>query len=94
MVPIDQKAAGGIAYANGINHNPEKSLLFVASPRRFLIKVYQVLPDNSLQFIEDIHCKTGIDNLEWDNEENLWTAGHPNLKIRGLCERNVGHLPF
>ena len=73
------KVANGIAYANGINLDIKRNLLFVASPRKFLIKVYQKNDANSLTFIEDIDCKTGVDNIEFDTENNLWVGSHPNL---------------
>lgn len=73
------QVADGIAYANGINFDKKRNLLFVASPRSFLIKVYQKNEDNTLTFIEDIDCKTGVDNIEFDTEGNLWIGAHPNL---------------
>ena len=73
------QAADGIAYANGINYDKKRNLLFVASPRKFLIKVYQKNKDNSLTFIENINCKTGVDNIEFDAENNLWVGAHPDL---------------
>jgi arylesterase/paraoxonase len=73
------EAAKGIAYANGINLDRDRNLLFVASPRRFLIKVYQRAEDGQLTFIEDIPCGTGVDNLEFDTEGNLWSGAHPKL---------------
>lgn len=69
----------GIAYANGVNFDKKRNLLFVASPRKFLVKVYKVNADNSLEFIEDIDCGTGVDNIEFDTEGNLWIGSHPNL---------------
>ncbi|MCF8276246.1 MAG: SMP-30/gluconolactonase/LRE family protein [Flavobacteriales bacterium] len=73
------EAAEGISFANGINFDPKRNLVFVASPRRFLIKVYAKADDNSLSFVEDIPCGTGVDNIEFDNEGNLWVGCHPNL---------------
>jgi arylesterase/paraoxonase len=73
------EAADGISFANGINIDAERNLVFVASPRRFLIKVYEKAEDNSLTFIEDITCRTGLDNIEFDADENLWVGCHPNL---------------
>ncbi len=73
------EAANGIGYANGINFDPKRNLLYVASPRRFHIKVYSRNPDGSLDFIEDIPCGTGVDNIEIDNQGNLWSGAHPNL---------------
>ncbi len=73
------KVAKGIAYANGINIDKKRHLLFVASPRKFLIKVFKMNDDNSLEFIEDIDCKTGVDNIEFDVDGNLWVGAHPDL---------------
>ncbi|MDH5413757.1 MAG: SMP-30/gluconolactonase/LRE family protein [Flavobacteriaceae bacterium] len=74
-----QEVAKGIAYANGINYDADRSLIYVASPRKFLVKVYKRNPDGSLVFIEDIPCATGVDNIEFDSEGNLWIGAHPNL---------------
>ena len=71
--------ADAIAYANGINFDKKRNLIFVASPRKFLIKVYSKTSDGSLEFIEDIPCGMGVDNIELDTDGNLWAAGHPNL---------------
>jgi arylesterase/paraoxonase len=73
------EAADGIAYANGINFDKERNLIFVASPRSFMVKVYQKNKDGTLTFIENINCKTGVDNIEFDAENNLWIGAHPNL---------------
>ena len=69
----------GIAYANGINFDSERDLLFVASPRGFLVKVYKVQAEGSLEFIEDIDCGTGVDNIEFDEDGQLWIGCHPDL---------------
>jgi len=69
----------GIAYANGINYDAKRKLLYVASPRDFLVKVYAINDDGSLNFIEDIDCDTGVDNIEFDTEGKLWIGAHPNL---------------
>ncbi len=71
--------ADGIAYANGINFDPNRNLLYVASPRGFLVKVYSRKNDGSLEFIEDIPCGTGVDNIDIDPQGHLWIGGHPNL---------------
>ena len=73
------EVADGIAYANGINFDVERKLLFVASPRNFLVKVFAKNENGSLNFIEEIDCKTGVDNIEFDTEGNLWIGSHPNL---------------
>lgn len=73
------EVASGIAYANGINYDAKRDLLFVASPRNFKVKVYSTNSDGSLNFIEDIDCGTGVDNIEFDAAGNLWIGSHPNL---------------
>ncbi len=74
-----REVADGIAYANGINLDRKRNLLYVASPRHFLVKVYTQNPDGSLSFVENIPCGTGVDNIELDTEGNLWIGAHPNL---------------
>ncbi len=71
--------AENIAYANGINYDEKKSLMFVASPRDFLVKVYQRNPSGSLDHIEDVYTGTGVDNIEFDKEGALWIGCHPSL---------------
>lgn len=74
-----QEVDNGIAYANGINYDKTRDLLFVASPRHFRVKVYKVLASGSLESIENIPCKTGVDNIEFDEDGKLWIGSHPNL---------------
>lgn len=74
-----KEVANGIAYANGVNLDTERNLLFVSSPRRFQIKVYEREADGSLTFLENIPCGVGVDNLEFDTDGNIWSGGHPKL---------------
>jgi len=74
-----REVANRIAYANGINYDSDRNLLYVASPRKFLIKVYTRNENGTLNFIENIKCGTGVDNIELDSKGNLWIGAHPNL---------------
>lgn len=74
-----REVADGIAYANGINMDLERNLLFVASPRNFLVKVYEVQPSGDLSFVENIPCGTGVDNIEFAPNGKIWIGCHPNL---------------
>jgi len=74
-----REVADGIAYANGINLDRERGLLFVASPRDFLVKVYDVTANGALEFIEDLACGTGVDNIEFAPDGKLWIGCHPSL---------------
>ena len=71
----------GITYANGINFDKQNNRLFVASPRSFLIKVYDVNSDGSLSHVEDIDCNTGVDNIEFDQDGKIWIGCHPSLLV-------------
>lgn len=74
-----REVAHGIAYANGINYDENRNLLFVASPRDFLVKVYATNPGGELSLIKDIDVGTGVDNIEFDESGTLWIGAHPNL---------------
>lgn len=74
-----QVVAEGIAYANGINRDKARDLLYVASPRGFLVKVYNIKLSGDLEFVENIDCGTGVDNIELDQEGRLWIGSHPSL---------------
>lgn len=73
------EVANGIAYANGINYDRNRELIYIASPRKFTVKVYSKQQDGSLTFIENIPCGTGVDNIDLDQNGNLWMGSHPNL---------------
>ena len=68
-----------LAYANGINYDKKRNLMFIASPRGFLIGVYEKAENGDLKYIESIDCGTGVDNIEFDDEGNIWVGCHPNL---------------
>lgn len=68
-----------LAYANGINYDANRNLLFVASPRGFKIKVFNRLEDGKLNYLDTIDTGTGVDNLEFDKDGNIWSGSHPNL---------------
>ncbi len=74
-----KEVATGIAYANGLNYDVKRNLLFVASPRGFLVNVYQPVTNGDLVFLESIPAGTGVDNIEFDENGNLLIGCHPNL---------------
>ncbi|MFZ9044441.1 MAG: hypothetical protein ACO2ZZ_01155 [Cyclobacteriaceae bacterium] len=71
--------AEGISYANGVAFDGSRNLLYVASPRKFTIKVYAAMANRELEFIEDLFVGTGIDNLFINDDKSIWTGAHPNL---------------
>ena len=74
-----KKVAGGIGYANGINITQDRKQLLVASPRKFMLKFYVILPDGSLSLDKNLDVGSGIDNIELDQNGDLWMGSHPNL---------------
>ena len=71
--------ADGIAYANGINIDFERNLLYVAASRSFLVHVFNIQDNAELEEVESIDCGTGVDNIELDPDHNLWIGCHPSL---------------
>ena len=77
---VDYKeVAKDIAYANGINIDTDEHVMYVASPRDMLVKVYNLNDDGSLDHQVDIDCNSGVDNIELDEDGLIWIGSHPNL---------------
>ncbi|WP_436514491.1 SMP-30/gluconolactonase/LRE family protein [Ekhidna sp. To15] len=74
-----QVVADGINYANGINISQDRSQLLVASPRAFQLHYYNILEDRSLEHDRDLDVGSGIDNIELDENGDLWMGSHPSL---------------
>lgn len=74
-----REVADGIAYANGINFDSKRNKLFVASPRDFLVKVFDRKNNGDLDFVENIDCETGVDNIEFSPDGKIWIGCHPSL---------------
>lgn len=74
-----KEVASGIKYANGINISKDRNQLLVASPRSFKLKYYDIGEEGELSFDRNLNVGTGIDNIEIDEDGNLWIGSHPNL---------------
>ncbi|MEO9872371.1 SMP-30/gluconolactonase/LRE family protein [Ekhidna sp.] len=74
-----KEVASGIKYANGINISKDRSQLLLASPRGFKLKYFDIQQDGSLELDKDLDVGTGIDNIELDENGDLWIGSHPNL---------------
>jgi arylesterase/paraoxonase len=61
-----------------VNHK-NRNLIYIASPRGFLIAVFERLENGDLKHIENIDCGTGVDNIELDKNGDLLIGCHPNL---------------
>lgn len=67
---------GGLRYPNGIANSPIGEELFVALTTDGSIAVYDRSP---WQFKYKIKMGTGVDNLDFDADGQLWTAAHPKM---------------
>ncbi len=70
--------ADNTSYANGVNYDKKRNLLYLSGVRDFGIKVYSREKNGDLNFIESIYCNSGVDNIELDSEGNIWIGCHPN----------------
>ncbi|WP_288369879.1 SMP-30/gluconolactonase/LRE family protein [uncultured Algoriphagus sp.] len=68
-----------MAYPNGLVTDLSGKKLFVASSRGFLIRVFDIQENGGLDQVEDIPVRTGVDNLELDENGKIWTGAHPDL---------------
>jgi arylesterase / paraoxonase len=67
-----------IKYANGINVSLDGKTLFLASTSSNKLLVFERnLVTGELIKTDEIDTKTGVDNIEMDNEGNLWIGCHP-----------------
>lgn len=70
--------AQDLAYANGINASRDSLLIFVAATLEGNILLYNRDPENgSLNLQEKIFLGTAVDNIEVDEDGNLWIGAHP-----------------
>ncbi len=73
-------AAENIAYANGINMSRDGKEVYVASTIAGSVQVYdREAASGKLTLKDEILLKTGTDNIELDEQGNLWVACHPKL---------------
>ena len=73
-------AAEGIAYANGINRSADARQIYVAATVGKSLLVYERDLDNGqLTSGQALYLNTGVDNIELDDQSNLWIGCHPKL---------------
>lgn len=75
-----QEVASNISYANGINVNADGDRLYLASVTSLTLYVYERdINTHQLTLIDKINTGTGIDNIEIDEQGDLWLGAHPQL---------------
>jgi arylesterase/paraoxonase len=74
------EAASGIRYPNGVNVSGDGETLYVASTTGGSVFVFGIDPESGLLDERGtIEIGTGVDNIEVDQEGNLWIGAHPKL---------------
>lgn len=72
--------AEGLKYANGINVSPDGRFVYVAATVDGKVYVYsREAGTGSLMYRYDIEFDSGVDNIDVDEQGNLWVAAHPKL---------------
>jgi len=72
--------ATGFRYANGITVSRDGTRIYVAETTGRKVGIFSRNPETgALSKISDVELNSGADNLEWDQQGNLWIAGHPRM---------------
>ncbi len=69
-----------LVFPNGINVSPDGTTLYVASTTGRNVRFYDRDPaTETLHFQREIGLGSGADNIEIDEQGNLWIGAHPKL---------------
>ena len=74
-----KEVAGPFLYANGVNMSNDGNYLYLTTTTGASLIVFKRLDDGALIEHSITDLKTGVDNIDVDNEGNLWIAAHPKL---------------
>jgi arylesterase/paraoxonase len=75
-----KKAARNLSYANGIGISPDGRNLYASSTIKGYVRVFsRDAASGALKEKGDIKLKTGVDNIDVDEDGNLYLACHPKL---------------
>ena len=73
------RAAGPFNYANGVNMSNDRNRLYMTTTIGNSIIVFGVNGDGSLTRKGTTDLGTGVDNIDVDEDGNLWIGAHPKL---------------
>ncbi len=77
---MGQTVATDLSFANGINISPDKRFVYVAQSLPRNIRVFsRDINSNQLTVLKDISLNTAPDNIDVDQDGQLWIGGHPSL---------------
>ncbi len=70
----------GLKYGNGVNVSNDGSKLYVATTTgRNLLTFDRDPATGDIKLVGKLPLKTGVDNIDVDEDGNLWIAAHPKL---------------
>ncbi|KAJ3934717.1 MAG: hypothetical protein NXY57DRAFT_629154 [Lentinula lateritia] len=84
-------AVDNLYTANGIT-KATNGTVYVASTSGLELKMFEKQDDDSLLFLEGVHCDTPIDNLSIDEEGTVFAAGMPKSLDLWEHTKNSSHL--
>ncbi|KAM5342130.1 hypothetical protein ACJ41O_015161 [Fusarium nematophilum] len=84
--------AGGLRFPNGLAQS--KDLIFVPCSVTGIISIFRILPDNSLEKVDEVNTGFSIDNISVDQDGGIWVAAFPiGLEIFKAYEDPYGAHP-
>jgi len=84
-----KKAAENIACANGFAMSRDGKRVYVTSTVGRLIRVFdRDVTTGALKMVKDLDMQTGVDNINMDNEGNIWAGCIPKLVTYDMSRRN------
>lgn len=88
-------ACDGLRYGNGVNISNDGNKLYLATTTGRNLLTFDRNPSTGeLTQVGKLALKTGVDNIDVDNEGNLWIAAHPKLlAFVGHAKDSTKHSP-
>jgi arylesterase/paraoxonase len=72
--------ADGLLFANGVNVSPNRAFLYVAETTRGTVKTYsRDVISGTLTLQNEFDVARGVDNIDVDQNGDLWVASHPKV---------------
>lgn len=71
-----RRVAGDLTYPNGVQWDGARLYVAETTGER-LVAFEQTGPEGTLKQVAETRIDSGLDNLEWDTDGNLWIGAHP-----------------
>ena len=75
-----KRVSDDLIYPNGIQVSPDGTKVYVSESTGKRLLTYTRNPQTgALSLTDEMSIDSGLDNLEWDAEGNLWIGAHPQM---------------